>query len=95
MTCQNNFTLPASLLEQIPIEGFDVLPGLIRIIDNPAVSVRSLIICFFIPNPFFKHSFFECRIPTVAAPTPPAHSFLKFQPRGPRPLADSLSNSVI
>jgi hypothetical protein len=41
MTYRNNFTLPAELLEQIAVEGFDVLPYLIRIIDNAAVSIRS------------------------------------------------------
>ena len=45
MTYRYNFTLPVELLEQIPIEGFDILPDLIRIIDNPAVSISSLSIC--------------------------------------------------
>ena len=40
MTCQNNFTLPAELLEQIAVEGFDVFPDLIKIIDNAAVQVE-------------------------------------------------------
>jgi len=40
MTYQNNFTLPAELLEQIAVEGFDVLPDLIRIIDNASVQVE-------------------------------------------------------
>ena len=40
MTYRNNFTLPAELLEQIAVEGFYVLPGLIRIIGNAAVQVE-------------------------------------------------------
>ena len=73
MTCQNNFTLPVELLEQIAVEGFDVLPDLIRIIDNAAVSISSLSICLldaacvlWMP----KHPIFRCR-PAAAAPTPP------------------------
>ena len=46
MTYRNNFTLPVELLEQIAVEGFDVFPDLIRIIDNPAVSISTLSICF-------------------------------------------------
>ena len=40
MTDRNNFTLPAELLEQIAVEGFDLFPDLIRIIDNAAVQVE-------------------------------------------------------
>ncbi len=36
MTYQSDFTLPTELLEQIAVEGFDVLPDLIRIIVNTA-----------------------------------------------------------
>ncbi len=38
MTYQSDFTLPTELLEQIAVEGFDVLPDLIRIIVNAAMQ---------------------------------------------------------
>ncbi len=37
MIYQIDFTLPTELLEQIALEGFDVLPDLIRIIVNAAI----------------------------------------------------------
>ncbi len=37
MTYQDDFTLPAELLEQITSEGFDFLPELIRILVNAAM----------------------------------------------------------
>ena len=37
MTYQSDFTLPTELLEQISVEGFAVLPDLIRIIVNAAM----------------------------------------------------------
>lgn len=36
MTYQSDFTLTTELLDQIAVEGFDVLPDLIRIIVNAA-----------------------------------------------------------
>ena len=70
MTDRNNFTLPVELLEQIAFDSFDVLPDLIKIIGNAAVSIRS-----WMPKySLFMHLFFRCRIPAAAAPTPPAPS---------------------
>ena len=46
MTYRSNFTSPVELLEQIAVEGFDVFLDLIRIIDNAAVSISTLSICF-------------------------------------------------
>jgi|GEM_PF-6175524 len=46
MTCQNNFTLPAALLEQIAVEGFYVIPGLSEL--SIILLLRSLL----------KHLFF-------------------------------------
>ena len=40
MTYQYDFTLPAEFLEQIAVEGFEVLPDLIRIIVNAAMQVE-------------------------------------------------------
>jgi hypothetical protein len=40
MTYQSDFTLLTELLEQIAVEGFDVLPDLIRIIVNAAMQVE-------------------------------------------------------
>jgi hypothetical protein len=40
MTYQSDFTLPTELIEQIAVEGFDVLPDLIRIIVNAAMQVE-------------------------------------------------------
>ena len=37
MTYQYDFTLPAEFLEQIAVEGFEVLPDLIRIVVNTAM----------------------------------------------------------
>ena len=39
MTYQNNFTLPAELLEQIASEGLDFLPELVRIMINAATQI--------------------------------------------------------
>ena len=39
MTYHSDFTLPTELLEQIAVEGFDVLPDLITIIVNAAMQV--------------------------------------------------------
>ena len=40
MTYQEDFTLPAELLEQVSTQGFDVLPELIRIIVNAAMQAE-------------------------------------------------------
>lgn len=40
MTYQDNFTLPAELMEQIASEGFDFLPELIRILINAAMQIE-------------------------------------------------------
>jgi hypothetical protein len=37
MSYQSDFTLPSLLLEQIAIQGFDVVPELIRIVINAAM----------------------------------------------------------
>jgi len=39
MTYQNNFTLPAELLEQIASEGLNFLPELVRIMIDPATQI--------------------------------------------------------
>ena len=40
MTYQGDFTLPSELLEQIAVQGFDVLPELIRIVVNAAMQAE-------------------------------------------------------
>ena len=40
MTYQKDFTLPTELLEQIAVEGLDVLPELIRIVINAAMQAE-------------------------------------------------------
>jgi transposase-like protein len=40
MTYQGDFTLPPELLEQIAVQGFDVLPELIRIVINAAMQAE-------------------------------------------------------
>ena len=40
MTYQEDFTLPTELLEQIAVEGLDVLPELIRIVINAAMQAE-------------------------------------------------------
>jgi putative transposase len=40
MTYQEDFTLPAELLEQVSTQGFDVLPELIRIVVNAAMQAE-------------------------------------------------------
>jgi putative transposase len=40
MTYQDNFTLPAELMEQIASEGFDFLPELIRILINATMQIE-------------------------------------------------------
>jgi len=40
MTYAHDFTLPAELLEQIATEGFEVLPGLIRVVVNAAMQAE-------------------------------------------------------
>ncbi len=40
MTYQEDFTLPAEMLEQIASQGFDILPELIRIVINTAMKVE-------------------------------------------------------
>ena len=40
MTYQNDFTLPAELLEQITTQGFDFVPELIRIVINAAMQAE-------------------------------------------------------
>jgi putative transposase len=40
MTYQEDFTLPAELLEQIASEGFDFIPELIRILVNSAMQIE-------------------------------------------------------
>jgi len=40
MTYQNDFTLPAELLEQIASEGLDFLPELVRILFNAATQIE-------------------------------------------------------
>jgi hypothetical protein len=44
MTYQGDFTLPLELLEHIAVQGFDVLPELIRIVKMPPckLSVSSI-----------------------------------------------------
>ena len=39
MTYQNNFTLPAEVLEQIASEGLDFLPELVRKMINAATHI--------------------------------------------------------
>ena len=36
MTCRDDFTLPAELLERVSKQGFDILPELIQVIINAA-----------------------------------------------------------
>ena len=40
MTCQNDFTLPSELLEQIVSERFEVLPERIRIVINGTMQAE-------------------------------------------------------
>jgi transposase-like protein len=40
MTYQEDFTLPTELLEQIAAQGFDFLPGLMRIMINSAMQLE-------------------------------------------------------
>jgi len=40
MTYQEDFTLPAELLEQVSTQGFDILPELIRIVVNAAMQAE-------------------------------------------------------
>jgi transposase-like protein len=40
MTYQGDFTLPSEMLEQIAVQGFDVLPELIRIVINAAMQAE-------------------------------------------------------
>jgi hypothetical protein len=40
MTYQDDFTLPPELLEQIAIQGFDIIPELIRIVVNGAMEAQ-------------------------------------------------------
>jgi len=40
MTYQSDFTLPSELLEKIAVQGFDVLPELIRIVINAAMQAE-------------------------------------------------------
>ncbi len=40
MTYQEDFTLPAELLEQVSTQGFDVLPELIRVVVNAAMQAE-------------------------------------------------------
>ena len=94
MTYRNNFTLPVELLEQIAVEVFYVLPDLIKIIGNAAVSIRS-----WKPKySLFMHLFFRCRIRSLDAEASvlwmPDSSCGGSHAAGTKSLADSLINNV-
>jgi putative transposase len=40
MTCENDYSIPREVLEQICSDGFDALPELVRIVINTAMKIE-------------------------------------------------------